>query len=422
MNSISPAVLPQPGSEHPVFLYARTGTPGQGMLRRYGALSVVAILGLVFLNIPNYVNAINGGVLPKYFYYLFFALLGPLVLLKPKSLVAYLVSPFAVWALVVVILNLIHYFSAPVGTDVVKLKATNELVFTRIFQVVMAAGIGFAVSTLRTESYSFIFRILAVAIPFMLAVDFLTPGIFYLPGTEGSVPGRSAATFINPNIASESLLLAFLLACPLFGRYRLPMLLLMGVGIVLTFTRSAIIAWMLLWIYLSLWRIVPRTASGIVLFTMLAATPVLLAGFESYLGGRHDIVDIGNLQERLDFFLNANMNDYSAQERALVLQKGWDLFLSNPILGAGGGATRVWPLQASTHNQFVMLAAEYGVLGIAVWAALGIILWKGKYFRDRHMQHAMCFLYIYMTFFTHNMFDMTYWLAAFALVSGKHKY
>jgi O-antigen ligase len=73
------------------------------------------------------------------------------------------------------------------------------------------------------------------------------------------------------------------------------------------------------------------------------------------------------------------------------------------------------------HNQFVMLAADYGLFGIAMWASLIFILWHGEYFREKALQHSMCLLFILMTAFTHNMFDFPFWLLTFALASGKRR-
>jgi O-antigen ligase len=113
------------------------------------------------------------------------------------------------------------------------------------------------------------------------------------------------------------------------------------------------------------------------------------------------------------------LHDESALERAEVLEAGLDLFLKNPIFGAGAGATDLWSLRGSTHNQLIMLAAEYGVFGIAVWVSLAVTLWKGKYFQDKTYQLTVVVGFVFFSMFTHNMFDFLYWLVTFALVSGQ---
>ena len=68
-----------------------------------------------------------------------------------------------------------------------------------------------------------------------------------------------------------------------------------------------------------------------------------------------------------------------------------------------------------------MLAAEYGVFGIALWVSLAVILWKGKYFQDKAFQLTAVTGFIFLSMFTHNIFDNLFWLLTFALVSGQRR-
>jgi len=154
----------------------------------------------------------------------------------------------------------------------------------------------------------------------------------------------------------------------------------------------------------------------------LGALPLLLGSFESYLSGREDLADgLDNILTRLRFFQVPAFDDDSALERVLVLEAGLDLFLESPIFGAGAGATYLWSLRTVPHNQPVMLAAEYGVFGIALWVWLAVILWKGKYFQDKTFQLSVAAGFIFLSMFTHNMLDFPYWLLTFALISGQRR-
>jgi O-antigen ligase len=277
-------------------------------------------------------------------------------------------------------------------------------------------------SVTRTETYERLFPRLAAVIACAVVLDFFSPGTLYPVGTEGSVLGRGAATFLNPTSAAEAMLIVFLLAFTVGKlRYRMPLLMLTGVGIVMTFTRSTIIAWIFFWIFLLFKRLLPRSA---VVFTLVAllAIPLLHGTFENYLSSRENSGEsITNIQTRINFFFNPDLQDDSAEERLKVLKAGWELFLKNPISGAGAGVTNFWVYKAGTHNQLIMLAAEYGILGIGLWVWLAIILWRGRYFERKNLQFAIFFLFIFMSMFTHNMFDSPYWLVTFALTSGTRK-
>ena len=48
-----------------------------------------------------------------------------------------------------------------------------------------------------------------------------------------------------------------------------------------------------------------------------------------------------------------------------------------------------------------MIATEQGIVGIALWVWLLVILWRGRYFRDTEFQPAAAAGVFLMSFFTH---------------------
>jgi len=395
-----------------------TASSPQTLLGLYQVAVLVVVLCLVYLDFPIYISELNASLLPKYFYYAFFVGVAPLLVLRLRSLISYVISPFSLWALGWITLNIIHLLLALIDGD----QSRADMIGTRIQYASLAVVLGFACLITRTTSYERIFPFLAVLISTTVMVDFLHPGVFYPVGTEGTVPGRAAATFLNPGKAGEAMLLTFLLAIPVLRPlHRALLLFLVGAGVILTFARAAILGWTLLWPYLVLRRAMPKYTLAVLLLA-LGVLPVLLGSFESYLEGRADLSEgILNLLDRLDFFKSQVVDDDSALERAQVLEVGLDLFLDQPIFGAGAGATFVWSLRSSTHNQPVMLAAEYGVFGIALWLWLAVILWKGKYFPEKTFRLAAVTGFVFLSMFTHNMFDYLYWFLTFALVSGQRR-
>ena len=395
-----------------------TASSPQTLLGLYEVALLVVVLCWVYLEIPNYISWIDASFQPKYFYYAFFIGVAPLLVLRLRSLTSYVISPFSLWALGWITLNIMHLLLALIDGE----QSRADIIGTRIQFASLAVALGFACSITRTTSYERIFPFLAVLISITVIVDFLHPGVFYTVGTEGTVPGRAAATLLNPNMAGEAMLLTFLLAIPVLRPlYRALLLFLVGAGVILTFSRGAILGWMLLWSYLVLRRGVPKYTFAVSLLA-LGVLPLLLVSFESYLAGRADLsASLDNLLGRLDFFQSRVLDDDSALERAQVLEAGLDLFLDQPIFGAGAAVTHVWSLQVSTHNQPVMLAAEYGVFGIALWTLLAVLLWKGKYFPEKTFHLAAVTGFVFLSMFTHGMFDYLHWLVTFALVSGQRR-
>lgn len=408
-----------------------TGALGARFLAWYRPLVLAVALFVIYANLPIFAYIRQPALLPKYAFFGIFVLLAPLVWLRWRTLGRYLRSPFVLWAALLLLLNLVHLMGLSPSTDLGdvylvddRLDARRALVLTRIQYVLFAVALGFAawdqVPGTR-KSWLAALVLLTLLVPGAVLLDFAQPGLLYPLDTPGAVLGRAAAMFINPNMAGEAILLVFLLGCSLTPpRWRGPLFLLCGAAIVTTFSRAAIVAWVLLLLFLSFRKTLPKSALAISL-AALALAVASLGAFESYLHGRAEFEGAaGNLASRLNFFSDVKFDDDSSEERAAVVRAGWQLFLQNPAFGAGAGATGFWSMRASTHNQLLLLAAEYGLFGVGLWCWMVVLLWRGRFFEDRALQFAVAGLFAFMSMFTHLMLDSaSYWLATFALVSAR---
>jgi hypothetical protein len=374
------------------------------------------ILIALYLNLPFYVGTLNESILPKYFYFAFALLLSPLVFLKAKNFISYLISPIALWAISLIVLNCLYLLTESNATAV-----SSDLVMSRIQRIGIIILLGFAFTKVRRDMYEKIFVLLAVFVPCTVIADFLYPGIFYSADTPGIALGRAAAWYINSTNASEAILVIFILACPSVSkRYRSPLIILCGIGVMLTFSRAGMGAWLLIFAYLLIRGKLTRTSA--IMALIVASIPLMSGGLDSYLHQRADLdQSIENIENRLSFLSKQRYADHSAIERAAVLEGGWKAFLNNPVTGIGAGKTmhesRDWPYKVSTHNQLILLAAEYGISGVLAWCWLGFCLMRGKYFQNKDFQRLMTLFFLMMTPFTHNMFDLPYWLLTFMLVA-----
>lgn len=402
--------------------------PGARLVAWYHGFVFALVAAVIYTNLPVYAYVLNPGLLPKYIFFAMFLLMAPLLLAKHRLLAAYLLSPFVLWASLLLLLNLVHLGGLPQGGELggtflidSRMEARRALILTRCQYVLFAMALGFVVYASAGKSWLRVMTVLAVLVPCAVIADFLLPGAFYPLDTPGVVLGRAAAMFLNPTMAGEVLLHVFLLACVVSpARYRGALFLLAGLAILTTFSRAAITAWMLMFAILAISKTLPRSALALTALALGAA--VLCIGlFETYLLSRTEFeAASGNILARLDFFSSFSVGDDSSQERAQVLKAGWELFLENPVFGAGAGATQFWSHRGGTHNQLLLFAAEYGVLGVGLWAWMVAILWRGRLFEERGLQLAMVFLFVFMSMFTHLMLDVeTYWLVSFALASAR---
>ena len=390
----------------------------QSFFSIYLTTSIVVIFSFIYLDIPSYLYVLDNAILPKYFYYALAIMVAPFLLLKFRGFVLYMASSFSLWVLAEII---IHSYDMIDGHE-----AAVQRVMLRDQYFILAILFGFTTWIARTESYQGIIQILAITIPVLVIIDFVSPGTFYPIGTEMTVLGRASAMYINPTRAAEAILLTCLLAIPAMRlHYRMPLLLLAGIAIMVTFSRGPILVWMLFCLFLLITRKLPKYSFVFFILT-LAVLPLLLSIFKIYLQQRQDLAfGFDNILERLNFFQARSLNDYSAQERIEVLKAGWRIFLENPVFGAGTGVTdfrsNIWPHMENTHNQIVMVAAEQGVFGIVLWIWLLVILWRGSYFQDTIFQRAAAVGAFLMSFFNHTMLSELYWLMTYALVSGRRQ-
>lgn len=392
---------------------------------RYHTLLMAIALGAMYANLPVYLYVLDTRLLPKFIYFGIFAFIVPLMAIRWRALGDYLVSPFALWALLLFILNMIHLSGFPASADLggaafmdIQAEARRSLIATRAQYILFALFLGFVAYISPTRMYLRITFVLMAVVPCAVIVDFANPSLLYPVDLTGAVLGRAAAMFINPNLAGEAILHIVVLGFAVLARpYRMPLFLLAGVAILTTFSRAAIIAWMVLLGLFIYKRTLPKSAV-VSLTIAIAILLVFIGSFESYISSREEFEDAAtNILSRLNFFSSFSFDDDSSEERAGVIQAGWELFLQNPLFGSGAGATHFWRHRGSTHNQLLLLAAEYGVLGILLWGWMLIMLCKSGFFTDRGLRYAMAFLFAFMSLFTHQMLDAaSYWLVTFALV------
>ncbi len=233
-------------------------------------------------------------------------------------------------------------------------------------------------------------------------IDFLS-----LAGmTFSTVDGRAAGFYENPNIAGKILVVGMVLALPVLkSSLRFLFCIAVGLGVVLTFSRSSMLMWALAVITLSWFEffVLRRLQSVLTMFLVLFGLTLTLAAGQ-WLGALEK-VGLGaqlndNTQARIGGSFTAQ-DDLSSRERTLVAEKGMRLFLRAPIFGHGIGATREWSTRASTHNMYLLLGAEQGIVGIFLFLALLWVVWRS----GSREAKIVAGLYAASGMFTHNNFD-----------------
>lgn len=387
----------------------------------YVALLTAITASVVHLDLGGYFFVLTGGeFLPKYAYFALAVAIAPLFMTRNCALWVYLNTPFTLWALAFVSLNFVHWL--------VHLMDGNgdaaALTFTRIQFLVLAVLIGFLYYQARPALLGKTFVALALMLTALQLIDFFMPGTLLPVDTPGVVLGRASSTLINANKAVESLvLLAVVGMAILRPAWRVWLLLIVFPGVFLTFSRSGLLAWLIV-VAAGFWfRLFSRSTYVLVLL----AIPMVVgsaAGLLEFIFAQVDGAALDNVYHRVMFISSLDTNDYSALERQAVAGYAFESFLSHPLFGNGAGYTHFWGVSdQAPHNQHLMMLAEYGIAGYGLFLWLIVLMFRGgAYFRSlgspalRMLAFAVFLLF---TLFTHNMFDHLYWLMTFALLSQR---
>jgi len=242
--------------------------------------------------------------------------------------------------------------------------------------------------------------------------DFISP-------TWSKVPGRAAGLYTNPNASGKVLLFLMVASIPLVPlRYRLLFCLFVGFGILVTFSRSTWVLWVIALMGLAGSGDIVLKNKGIsfVLMGLLSGAIV----YSLLTGGLYSLLaDSGAAQylkpqtiARLGGDRSALAGDASIVSRAEVAKLAWNVFQEYPWLGAGLGYTREWG-HILPHNMYLMMAAEGGVLGLAVFVALIIALWHNT----DSVGKIIIVLFALKSMSSHNMLDQPTMLILLALIA-----
>lgn len=249
--------------------------------------------------------------------------------------------------------------------------------------------------------------------------------LFY-PQTFSSVVGRAAGLYMNPNQAGVALILGMILTLDLIPpRWRLAFALLVGTGVGVTFSRAAMTGWAIV-ILIMFWtkQINLRRSLAVgVAITVISA--VLLAWQWDNVMDKLSTSNVlnDNVMGRLAWINQPMADDNSTVERTAVAAIAFEMFADNPLIGNGVGASRklltiAGGIQISSHNQYLNLMVDHGILGCLLLPLLVLAnLWQSRGDERRRAITFAAFV-LFMGFFSHNLIEERFILLAYSLLAA----
>jgi len=170
----------------------------------------------------------------------------------------------------------------------------------------------------------------------------------------------------------------------------------------------------------------PELLKAALLAAMFAAVPVLVAIVPTAIGAGsighillgHTAAAGASLQVLLPDIMPEAA---STSERVLSLVRGWELFVSHPLLGAGLGAFTSLgiPTQSGIplviHSSVVWLLAELGIVGFLIFVVPGLYVWLSQWrisaTDPAAAMIALCFIgFAIMSGPADMMYQRTFWI------------
>ncbi len=125
-----------------------------------------------------------------------------------------------------------------------------------------------------------------------------------------------------------------------------------------------------------------------------------------------------NVLARLDWFNNPGTSDMSTTERKEVAEFGWEMFSESPMLGNGVGASINWSHEKSSHNEYLNMMVDHGILGLFILPLLVLASAWGAQGEARLIAFGCAIFILYLGFFSHNVLSERYVLMMFPLLES----
>lgn len=384
------------------------------------ALAGYAVL-IMYTNLPLYRDYRNDGAEAPYFDILLILLSVPLGLLTWRRWPAFLKHPYTLWIALLAAcyaVSLARLHQGEGGARSADLaEATDRL--QRVILPLVYAYLAFVIGRSRFERF---LPVALLVISALVVLDFFRPDLVNPSNRIDNLTGRGSGTYLNPNVAAEALVLTLALVYRRYrGNFLVLLYLLCGVGVLATFSRGGLIAWLLLTVFVFSTRRMPRWSFALPIL-MIAFYSTLLIYAERLLPlVIENETRVENMLDRLSFFERVGeggVDDYSADERRFVATKTLSDALRRPFLGHAMSTDSAYGV--GVHNQALELWYAFGLLGLLAWIALVFMLNRNAPSRLFGLVAPESLLFVWFSMFSHTLFAHNFWFLFFALtISAK---
>lgn len=342
----------------------------------------------------------------------FFLLSTPIFVSYISHRFKYLSKPLIAWCFLYTSISVIYLTHFTNWSEI----AIQEL-DTRILSVIYLVTMHLIFSEHSAVQRVAIWAIVVIAIITTINnfIELTNPAFFGGVNTTG----RPAGFYLNPNIAGGSLICSMIFCVNIIPRkLRLPFIFIVGIGALVTFSRGAIISWILVVIFFTYKRVISLNkvffGIGFIGALQIFIGSALLTTTLEEMNILND-----NISGRLVWFQDPSSRDADDDTSRLdILEIGWYKFIKSPIIGNGLGTTHSWSAGLSTHNIYFNLIIDHGFLGILIMPMLVYAVIKGACGKIKDISFVYAGFILLWGIFSHNVLDERYMLTTFSLMAA----
>lgn len=334
--------------------------------------SIVAIIFLT--NWPTYHFDVRGGPVAWWYFLLPVLITVPIVFAEPAAAMRFFREPLFWWCVVYVGSGLLWLLPAQHFAE----EANREWQW-RLLALGLFYTCAVLCSVAKRPLLALVILGCVVFVSASIWFDALRPHRFVPKGVlEGAVAGRGAGTFIDPNAAAAFVVMGAIAVLPFVPRYfRGALLLGVVVGVSATFSRSGFVLAAIAAVGAIALRLIGRAQALLVIL----AIPLLVSGIAlsyEFLESQSEDKNFQSIVRRLAWFEQMDEDDDAVEGRRYGASVAWKIFLDDPLLGGGTGATFRAINVEGPHNMYLGLMGEQGVFGLALYLSLvGLLARRG---------------------------------------------
>ncbi len=388
-----------------------------------GFLAIAAIL-LFFTKLDIYLFSNHGFFIPLYWLLGFLLASIPLWLSLLRRLDS-LSKPLVIWSGIYIAASFISILLQPILPKEQYLEDQYRII---IF-LLLTLGI-FAYHPLLTKWIKLTIMSVTFLNMSLFIYEFFNPLSFYV---KQVAPGRSSGFYGDSNTAGNSLVLGMIMTIDLIKpKYRLLYSLFIFIGLAPTFSRGAIVGWVIVVALLMIKKSIPRYQISLLLVFFLVIISILSTQINNlkYLkdSDGQELFHKDTLA-RVEFLIDPfAQKDDSKASREEHVEIAWRKFASHPLIGNGLGsgenaaAISLVGMAQRSHNTYLDQMIEFGFLGSLLFPCLLLAcVWKAKG-EFRNQGAAFVIFLLAQGFFSHTLISESCSSIVYAMMANLSKH